>query len=107
MAPSDKLQLDGSGRNVKVEIVDRPLCECHDRPMHSNGTTGARWRCRVKNLARMRDGQEERRETKTARQRDRYDRDPIYRISKLLHDSTRRRGETLTRRKENHGTLQV
>lgn len=60
------------------------LCKCHGEPMYRNNSVGG-WRCRVKVLQR---------------QRDRYDADPIYRISKNLHDHARRRADNLKRQRE-------
>ena len=32
--------------------MDRPLCACHQEPMHRNG--GGKWRCGVRNNERLR-----------------------------------------------------
>lgn len=69
--------------------MDAPLCKCHGEPQRwgkcSRYTAGGFWSCRVSDLARK---------------RARYDADPVYRISKNLHDKSLRRTQTLNRMKE-------
>lgn len=64
-------------------------CKCHDKPAYWQRDlrcrAGGWWECSIK---------------RTQRQRDRYDRDPFYRIGKRLHDDARRRGATLKRQRE-------
>jgi hypothetical protein len=78
--------------------------------------TGGLWRCAVRKRevqrayaqAGARDESIERnREKKTQRARDCYDADPIFRLGKNLRDSSRKRGQTLARKKEalRHGAL--
>lgn len=63
-------------------------CACHDRPVHwvkdDRYRAGGFWRCTVNT---------------NAQKRDRYDRDPIYRIEKNLHDYARKRRATLERQR--------
>jgi hypothetical protein len=60
---------------------------------------GGWWQCRIRKLEASRRTDQARRDVKVARQRARYDADPIYRIEKVLHDSARRRRATLERRR--------
>ena len=66
-------------------------CRCHDEPAYWQKDrrlkAGGWWECSIK---------------RTQRERDRYDRDPIFRIEKRLHDDARRRGDTLKRQREAH-----
>lgn len=70
-------------------MEERPLCECHGEPQRwcksTRCTAGGYWACRVSDLAQK---------------RDRYDADAVYRISKNLHDHSRRRTQTLNRMRE-------
>lgn len=73
------------------------LCVCHGEPAYWQKDTrtcraGGYWRCSVKH-----------REKALAR----YDRDPVHRIGKQLHDQARKRRATLTRRRATLGALQI
>src|SRR5262249_55467790 len=67
-----------------MTLFDRPLCKCHGEPMHRNRDpryrAGFFWRCGV---------------LKNQKARNRYDNDPIYRISKRLRDDARARRKRL------------
>lgn len=81
------------------------LCACHGEPAYwsrdSRKTAGGWWECAVKRRERQRrvyagpKGEKKRRQ-----QRERYDTDPIFRISKRLHDDARKRRATIERRRE-------
>ncbi len=63
-------------------------CACHGEPAYwfkdATRTGGGRWYCAVK---------------KRNYERARYDRDPIHRIEKNLHDHSRRRKQTIERQR--------
>lgn len=79
------------------------LCPCHGEPAYWQAD--GYWRCAVKKRAVARRVDQARRDVKTARQRERYDADPVYRIEKRLRDDARMRAATLKRKKEAHGAL--
>lgn len=60
---------------------------------------GGFWRCAEKNRLKSRAYYAANKERLTAALRDRYDRDPIYRIGKRLADDRRTRRQSLNRRK--------
>jgi hypothetical protein len=60
---------------------------------------GGHWTCAVKRREKSRRVDGARRGIKAERQRDRYDRDPVYRIEKRLSDDARRRRQTIERRR--------
>jgi len=70
-------------------------CVCHDEPAYwqkdSRLRAGGFWVCAVVKRERSRRVDAARRDVKNARQRDRYDRDAVYRIKKRLHDNERQR----------------
>lgn len=79
-------------------------CGCHGEPAYwqpdKRMAAGGWWECAV----RRRELQRERYHSryapkKLAQQRDRYDNDPIYRITKRLHDDARRRRAAIERRR--------
>ena len=78
-------------------------CACHGAPCYwykdARKTKGGYWVCSVRKREHARKTDTARRAVKTARQRDRYDRDPIYRIEKNLSDTARRRRLTIERRR--------
>lgn len=81
------------------------LCACHGEPCYwqkdKRNSKGGWWECPVRRRAHnaARYTNDERRERINAQKRDRYDADPIHRISKRLHDDARKRRETIERRK--------
>src|SRR6266498_2320675 len=81
-------------------MSERPLCPCHGEPMVSP----SQWQCAVAAQASRQRWFANNAEYKRASVREygrkRYDSDPIYRIEKNLHDSARKRAESLKRRKE-------
>lgn len=78
-------------------------CACHGEPAYwqrdSKMTAGGWWRCAVTKREAMRDYYETHGDRKLARQRDRYDRDPVYRIEKRLKQNACDRRKTIERRR--------
>ena len=90
-----------------------PLCECHGKPMYwhkkKDMRAGGLWRCLVRKrevdiaYRRTRKGTAA---TQRSRPRDaqqkraRYDADPVYRIGKNLHDGSRKRRQTIERKRQ-------
>ena len=83
-------------------------CVCHNEPAYwqtdRRMLAGGWWQCAVGKREASRATDTKRRAVKTERQRERYDRDPIYRIEKRLHDDARRRRERLERRRARFAT---
>ena len=79
------------------------LCKCHGEPAYwhtdRRKPAGGYWICAVKGRERSRQTYGKRRAVKLARQRARYDNDPIHRIEKRLHDDARKRRGTIERRR--------
>lgn len=82
------------------------LCACHGEPCYwqkdARLKAGGFWECRVKRRAytRSRYMDPEFRERACRQKRDRYDNDPVYRITKRLTDDARARRRRLNERKE-------
>lgn len=79
--------------NLGREEGAAPHCLCHQKPMFwhrdARKPPGGYWRCL-----------ERKRQINADWQRDKYDRDPVYRLAKSLHDSRLARGKRRARRRQ-------
>jgi hypothetical protein len=91
-------------------VTDQPpVCACHGEAMYwqarARYTAGGYWRCAVKKRASNNAYHHANRERALQQRRDRYDRDAVYRLTKLMHDNARRRRDTIERRRQQLGSL--
>lgn len=86
-------------------------CVCHGSPMLWSRDTryraGGFWHCGVKARERFARwyANPENADSCNRQRRERYDADPVHRISKRLHDDATRRAATLKRRRDRLGPL--
>lgn len=80
-------------------MTESPLCKCHGEPSMWNG----HWRCRVKHREQMRRRRATNRayvEREQAKARERYNADPVFRITKRLHDDAHARAKATVRMRQ-------